>query len=1052
MKPEANSRRLFGITRAKGKMYEFDLPEESHIAIPEGSFPDQLLMLTIGTLGDISARYSDLAPSLEGEDDDSDLQFAASFFDALLASKLVPELREELVWLASAAYFLEGRPGSSLVMARFLNEREDESSLESFMRWILEADWSKYSDSHTGVFGDLLNRLSERVAYHFFDGSGVDEIAKTTDQLRYLSYDIGDAQELFLADLICAVIKRRVFSSTWINLPQFSGLPADVWASAIRKKNFPKELWPSQQLIGESGFFAGSSGIVQMPTSAGKTRSVEMILRSAFLSGRTSTAVVVAPFRSLCHEINQSLVYAFSGEKVKVDQLSDALQPDYLDEFEELFGISLERSPSVVVMTPEKFLYVLRQNPTIVENLGLVVYDEGHQFDSGYRGITYELLLTEIKHLLSETAQTVLISAVVQNARGIAEWLVGGNARVVQGFGLLPTARSTAFASWVERRGQVMFYEGAVADRSDYFVPRVIEQQELDLLGQERKKRFFPERDDAVDVSLYLGLRLASEGAIAIFCGRKSTAEKIVKRVVDIYKRNLDLPQPSAYSNAEEIRKLMNLYTLHFGEDSESAKAAEVGVFSHHGNTPHGVRLAVEFAMKQGLIKFVACTSTLAQGVNLPVRYLIVSGVHQGPDRIKVRDFHNLIGRAGRAGMHTEGLVIFGDPRIYDRRLAERWRFDSAKELLDPNQAEPTSSSLLSLIDPLQNQRGDIIPLEHADFLSLLIKDEHEIPLQAGQLVERYPRLNLDAKALAQELKTRRKLVTAIESYLMVHRGDSSFEQYLQEIVQLAAQTLAYSLADDNQKMALKALFAAVAQYVEDLVPNSARQLVYGKTLLGANQAQNIEEWTQHNRDYLLSVTTNDGFIDAIWEILVEQLDSKFAKTVLPEELPKDIAKKWISGASYQNLFEFVRNEGGTKPWGERRRQLTEEDIVGFCESTLGFEFPLGVAAITEFLFAGNALLEDGSKPILGFHKSLKYGVPEELAVSCYEFGFADRMLARNIAERLRAHGYQGAYFLGALDQHVGMVQEYLSGFPSYFSSVMSAKKNKSYRDRDAHH
>lgn len=870
MKHEANSRRLFGITRAKGKMYEFDLPEENHIAIPEGSVPEQLLMLTIGTLGDVSASHADPAQSLEGEDDDSDLQFAASFFDALLASKLVPVLSYELVLLASAAYLLEGRPGSSLVMARILSEREDESPLESFIRWLLEADWSRHSDSHTGIFGDLLNSLSERVAYHFFDGSGVDEIAKATDQLRYIAYEVGDAQELFLADLICAVTKRRVSSSAWINLPQFSGLPTNVWASAIRKESFPKELWPSQQLIGESGFFAGSSGIVQMPTSAGKTRSIEMIIRSAFLSGRTSTAVVVAPFRSLCHEINQSLVRAFNGEEVKVDQLSDALQPDYLDEFEELFGFSLERSPSVVVMTPEKFLYVLRQNPTIVENLGLVVYDEGHQFDSGYRGITYELLLTEIKHLISETAQTVLISAVIQNARGIAEWLVGENARVVQGFGLFPTARSTAFASWVGQRGQVMFYEGAVADRSDYFVPRVIEQQELDLLGRERKRRFFPERDDAGDVSLYLGLRLASEGAVAIFCGRKSTAEKIVKRSVDIYMRNLDLTQPSVYSNTEEIRKLMNLYTLHFGEDSESARAAELGVFSHHGNTPHGVRLAVEYAMQQGLIRFVACTSTLAQGVNIPIRYLIVSGVHQGSKRIKVRDFHNLMGRAGRAGMHTEGLVIFGDPKIYDRRLAERWRFNSAQELLDPNQAEPTSSSLLGLIEPLQNLRGDVIPLEQADLLSLVMTDEHEISSQASQIVERYPRLNLDSKALAQELKARRKLVTAIESYLMVHRGDSSFEQYLQEILQLAAQTLAYSLSDDNQKTSLKALFVAVAQYVEDLVPDSARQLVYGKTLLGANQARNIEEWTQINRDHLLSVTTNDGFIDAIWEILVE--------------------------------------------------------------------------------------------------------------------------------------------------------------------------------------
>jgi superfamily II helicase len=102
---------------------------------------------------------------------------------------------------------------------------------------------------------------------------------------------------------------------------------------------------------------------------------------------------------------------------------------------------------------------------------------------------------------------------------------------------------------------------------------------------------------------------------------------------------------------------------------------------------------------RQGeLIKLVVCTSTLAQGVNLPIRYLIVSGVNQGAERIKTRDFQNLIGRAGRAGMHTEGLVLFADPRVIDRRQAERWRLQAAVGLLQPQNSEETSSSLLELL------------------------------------------------------------------------------------------------------------------------------------------------------------------------------------------------------------------------------------------------------------------------------------------------------------------------------------------------------------------
>jgi hypothetical protein len=62
------------------------------------------------------------------------------------------------------------------------------------------------------------------------------------------------------------------------------------------------------------------------------------------------------------------------------------------------------------------------------------------------------------------------------------------------------------------------------------------------------------------------------------------------------------------------------------------------------------------------MLKFVLCTSTLAQGVNLPIRYLIISGTMQGVERIKARDFRNLVGCSGRAGMHTEGTIWLEPP------------------------------------------------------------------------------------------------------------------------------------------------------------------------------------------------------------------------------------------------------------------------------------------------------------------------------------------------------------------------------------------------------
>src|SRR5262249_9962574 len=154
------------------------------------------------------------------------------------------------------------------------------------------------------------------------------------------------------------------------------------------------------------------------------------------------------------------------------------------------------------------------------------------------------------------------------------------------------------------------------------------------------------------------GMQLVANGSAAVFCGRKDSAALLCERAVDVLSRNVPFAKPVEISDAAEGAKISSLFQRHLGEQASATKAAAIGIFPHHHNVPHGLRLSIEYAMKESLAKFVICTSTLAQGVNFPLKYLIVTTTQQGQERIMVRDFHNLIGRAGRAGMHTEGSVI----------------------------------------------------------------------------------------------------------------------------------------------------------------------------------------------------------------------------------------------------------------------------------------------------------------------------------------------------------------------------------------------------------
>ncbi|MCO1839808.1 DEAD/DEAH box helicase, partial [Pseudomonas aeruginosa] len=556
-----------------------------------------------------------------------------------------------------------------------------------------------------------ITSISLALLTYYKTGDGRSEIESELSKLRAKSYDVGSDRELLLADAICAVAYTRLKNSSWNLLPHYSGLAKEDWQPYLSKESSIKELWPSQRLLGEKGVFKESSAIIQMPTSAGKTKSVEIIIRNAFLSKRANLAIIVAPFKALCQEIRSELLQNFDGELVNIDGVSDVPQLDFsefnLDSFLDLELGSIETN-SILVLTPEKLMYILRQTPELADRIGVIIYDEGHQFDSGPRGVTYELLLSSLKSLIPPNTQTILISAVISNASAIGTWLNGEDGTEINGSTIPSTYRTIAFASWKDSLGRLEFVEQNNTDEKTFFVPRVIEKYKLSSKPKERSEKFFPDKNDGKSIATFLGLKLIPNGSVAIFCGVKASIATIAKAAVDIYARGLPIPAPRQYSDELEVNKLFNLHKIHLGEESETTKCSNLGIYSHSSNTPQGLRVAIEYAMQKSKIKFIICTSTLAQGVNLPIRYLLVTSIYQAGSIIKTRDFHNLIGRAGRSGMYTEGSIIFADPDIFDMKSSKdgRWKWSEFKRILNFENSEPCTSSILNILEPIKSDDG----------------------------------------------------------------------------------------------------------------------------------------------------------------------------------------------------------------------------------------------------------------------------------------------------------------------------------------------------------
>lgn len=123
---------------------------------------------------------------------------------------------------------------------------------------------------------------------YFVKGLKISELLGALNDYRIEVYDTDIPDEVFYVDIFIATIKISIRNSSWILLPKYSRLLPDEWDSYLSKKNSVKILWAAQKLIGEQGVLAGENAVVQLPTGVGKTKSIELIIRSAFLSKRAT--------------------------------------------------------------------------------------------------------------------------------------------------------------------------------------------------------------------------------------------------------------------------------------------------------------------------------------------------------------------------------------------------------------------------------------------------------------------------------------------------------------------------------------------------------------------------------------------------------------------------------------------------------------------------------------------------------------------------------------------------------------------------------------------
>ncbi len=404
------------------------------------------------------------------------------------------------------------------------------------------------------------------------------------------------------------------------------------------------ELYPPQAECVQRGMLEGKNLLVAIPTASGKTLIAEMAMHARIGGG--GKCLYIVPLKALASEKFDE----FGDKGVRV-----GIATGDLDRRDDTLGRN-----DIIVATSEKVDSLLRNSARWIGKITLLVIDEIHLIDSENRGPTLEMVIAKLR-CRNPAMQVIGLSATIGNPQILAGWL---DAELVTSTWRPVDLRQGVF--WNDR---IHFREG------------------------ERTVKQVSKNYD--DLNLCLDT-IAEGGQCLVFVSSRRNAEAFAKRAAGAIK-----------SDNPELKTLAE--KLYASAETEMGKSLALcvgkGSAFHHAGMSRDERKIVEEGFRKGFIKTISSTPTLAAGLNLPARRVIIRDylrftAGEGMQPIPASEYHQMAGRAGRPRLDPYGeAVLIAKDQGQIEELFDYY-IDAAAEEVHSKIAEPTAlyTHILSLI------------------------------------------------------------------------------------------------------------------------------------------------------------------------------------------------------------------------------------------------------------------------------------------------------------------------------------------------------------------
>ncbi len=989
-------------TRAAAKEIELNVPQENRSKKDvniEDIFP-----FIISVVGDISYQINKENKELN-EEETNKLAFASKYLTSYIQINPNVVIQNKYLAIGAVAAYLCDRVGDAVLLASSIKEESIHSALFYTLVRILKNTIAKPDFYSTNQF--YKNELKAFI--HEYDSAINDgRLLKheISEQLRVKVYSLGSDNELLLVDLLLALCRVKCRYSIAAMLKLNENIPEEKKTLLINSKAIIREFWPAQRLILTNKILDGKSGVIQLPTGAGKTKSISLCVFSYLSSHDVGISVIVSPFRALCRETARTLKQDLKFDKsISVIELSDVMKHDY-----DLPGTEKVANKASVVVTPEKLLYVLRHNPEFTQNIGQLIFDEGHIFSDDKRGANYELLVASILEMIKTKPQIIMISAIVSGVNEINNWLSEGQGSVISETCIATTDKYTAALAINKYEGRSFLYldylNSTNLDETEFYVPRFIEQIKYEDKG---KTLSFP--NDNKDSSIATLIRLSKYANCAVFAGRKKIVNSLAKRIVELNKF-MDMRILSERNNANEQKRILDLISKNYGEESIYYKIGRLGVFLHHAGISDGIKASVEYALSQNFITNVICTSTLSQGVNLPIKYLIIHSIYPEKNPITKQDYKNLIGRVGRSGMYTEGTIIYSDSKSYFLK-DKKWK---AFAKLYKKSSDSCVSQLLWLCGSLNN----------IDLSDLIKQYYTENKTNVDSIINMLPG-NIEEKGDTWDHI--KNVLGNMESFLAQWPEIND-----ERIDSLVEHTLLKQSTNTYYSDRLKETIKTINSYLQMRIPDVTRRLSYSKSLLSIEDYVSLCEFISEldQADELSVSSIQEKCLEQVYKLSSNQTIKK-----VNIDLIKHIASLWINGVSYVDIYNQCKT--ARVLYGSKTRAILLEDISSICDNGFNYSATIILNAICELIEKKEDNLKDTAAIVYDYMSQLKYGLPDRSSICVYEWFFNDRFLAQKISRMIVGSINTKEEAMILLQAHKEEISEYLQSYPSYFTERLNS-------------